>query len=135
MRKNVAKKRIIGLDALKFIAITLVVIYHCFPGALTGGFLAVEMFFVISGFLMAQKLLRDKHKESKKFGTFKNFLKFVWDRLKRFLPTLLFCMILTLSLAYFADPDLLTAARPNTLYATTFSTNIMSIINGNTYEN
>ena len=65
MRKSVAKKRIIGLDALKFFAITLVVIYHCFPGALTGGFLAVEMFFVISGFLMAQKLLRNKHKEGK----------------------------------------------------------------------
>jgi peptidoglycan/LPS O-acetylase OafA/YrhL len=135
MRKSVTKKRIVGLDALKFVAITLVVIYHCFPGALTGGFLAVEMFFVISGFLMAQQLLRDKHKAGKKFGTFKNFLKFVWDRLKRFLPTLLFCMILTLTLAYFADPDLLTAARPNSLYAATFSTNIMSIINGSTYEN
>ena len=52
----------------------------------------------------------------------------------RFLPALVFCIILTLSLAYFVDPDMLTRARPNTLYAATFTTNIMSIINGSSYE-
>ena len=129
------KRRIVGLDTLRFVAIVLVVIYHCFPGVLTGGFVAVELFFVLSGFLMGQKLLREYRKEGEKFGGFKGFFRFLWERLKRFLPTLLFCVILTLSLAFFADPDLLTAARPNTLSAMTFMTNITSIINGGTYEN
>ena len=128
-------KRIVGLDALKCFAIVLVVIYHCFPGVLPGGFLAVEIFFAVSGFLIGWKLIRTSQEEGAKFGGIKSFGKFVWGRLKRFYPVLLFCMILTLSLAYFADVDLLTAARPNTLYAGTFTTNIMSIINGHTYEN
>ena len=130
MKKSVAKRRIVGLDALRFVAIVMVVIYHCFSGVLPGGFIAVEIFFGISGFLMGQKLLRAYRKEGDKFGGPKSFLKFVLERLKRFLPTLVFCVVLTLSLAYFANPDLLTAARPNTLYAMTFSTNIASIVNG-----
>ena len=135
MTKSVKKRHIIGLDTLRFVAITMVVIYHCFPGILTGGFIAVELFFAISGFLIGQKLLREYGREREKFGSFKGFFKFTWGRLKRFLPTLLFCVILTLSIAYFTDPDLLTSARPNTLSAMTFSTNIMSIVNGSTYEN
>ena len=135
MSGSIKKRRIVGLDALRFVAITMVVIYHCFPGILPGGFIAVEMFFAISGFLIGQKLLRTYRKEGEKFGNFKAFIGFVWGRLKRFLPTLVYCVILTLSLAYFTDPDLLTMARPNTLSAMTFSTNIASIVNGSTYEN
>ena len=129
------RRRIVGLDALRCIAIALIVVYHCFPNVLTGGFLAVELFFVVSGFLMGQKLIRLNRREGARFGGLKSFGRFLWGRLKRFWPMLLFCMILTLSLAYFADLDLLTAARPNSLYAVTFSTNIMSIVNGSTYEN
>lgn len=135
MNKGVKKRRIIGLDTLRFFAITMVVIYHCFPGVLPGGFIAVELFFVISGFLIGQKLLRQYRKEDKNFGGFKGFFKFLWERIKRFLPTLLFYIIIILTLAYFADPDLLTSARFNTLSATTFSTNITSIVNNSTYEN
>ena len=135
-KKTPAKRgRILGLDALRFFAIVLIVIYHCFKDVLPGGFIAVEIFFAVSGFLMGQKLLRMRREEGAKFGGLKSFVKFVWGRLKRFLPTLIFVMVLALSLAYFADPDILTAARPNSLAAATFSTNIMSIINGSTYEN
>ena len=125
---------IFGLDSLRFLAITLVVIYHCFSNVLPGGFIAVEIFFVLSGFLIAQKLIREKKRAGKKFGTIRGFFKFLKNRLIRFLPALLFCIILTLTLAYFVDTDMLTRARPNTLYASTFTTNIMSIINGSSYE-
>lgn len=135
MKSMGKQKRIIGLDALRCFAIVLIVIYHCFPGMLTGGFLAVEVFFVISGFLIGQKLMRTSWKEGAKFGGFKSFMGFLWGRLKRFYPTLLFCMILTLSLAYFADTDLLTGARGDSLAAGTFTTNIASIMTGSTYEN
>ncbi len=131
----ISHKRIIGLDTLKLIAIILIVVYHCFPGILPGGFLAVDIFFVISGFLIGQKLFRTQEKEKKKFGKPKSFLKFIGERLQRFLPTLIYCMVITLSLAYFANPDLLTNARQNSLYAATFSTNIASILTKSTYEN
>ena len=127
--------RIVGLDTVKFIAIVLIVVYHCFPGLLPGGFLAVDIFFVISGFLIGQKLFRKKDKEAERFGGPKSFLKFVGERLRRFLPSLIFCMIVALSLAYFANPDLLTNARQNSFFALTFSTNIAAVVTESTYEN
>ena len=133
-RSVAAAKKIFGLDSLRFLAISLVVIYHCFSGVLPGGFVAVEVFFVLSGFLIGQKLIREKKGEGRGFGTFKGFFRFFKNRIIRFLPALIFCMILTLTLAYFVDVDMLTRARPNSLYAVTFTTNIMSIINGTSYE-
>ena len=134
MKKSVTK-RIFGFDTLRFVAITLIVIYHIFPGVLPGGFLAVETFFALSGFLICQKLIRSKRKEGKNFGTAKSFINYFWNRLVRFLPTLLFSIILILTLAYFANPDLLTGARPNSLSAVTFTTNIVALKTGVTYEN
>ena len=134
MKKSVTK-HIFGFDTLRFVAITLIVVYHVFPGALPGGFVAVESFFVLSGFLICQKLMRSKKKEGKNFGTAKSFINYFWNRLARFLPTLLFSIILILTLAYFAEPDLLTASRQNSLSAVTFTTNIVALRTGATYEN
>jgi len=117
------KPHIVGLDSLRCFAIIMIIIYHCFPGTLTGGFIAVELFFLISGFLIGSKLIREP-----------NNRKFLPTRILRLLPPLLICMIITLTLAYFADPDLLVKARPNSLYALTFSTNLANIINGTSYE-
>ena len=43
-----------GLDALRAIAVLAVVIYHVDPGLLPGGFIGVDVFFVISGFIIAK---------------------------------------------------------------------------------
>lgn len=127
------KARIFGLDSLRLAAIILIIIYHCFSGFLPGGFVAVEIFFTLSGFLMGLKLIRDFANKDRAKGI-KGFLKFLFSRLGRLFPALLLCMIVTLSIAYFTDLDLLTSARQNSLYAATFSTNIMSIVNGSSYE-
>ena len=47
------KSQIPGLDSLRGIAIMGVVGYHLFPGLLPGGFLGVNLFFVLSGYLIA----------------------------------------------------------------------------------
>lgn len=123
---------IVGLDSLKFFAIILIVIYHLFPNLLPGGFITVEIFFVISGFLIARSLL-SRHTDSERHGP-RAFLSFFGSRLGRLFPPLLLCMILTLSLAFFTNPDLLTSARPDSLYAATFSTNIANILTDASYE-
>lgn len=79
-----------GLDGLRALAVTLVVVYHLFPGALPGGFIGVDVFFAISGFLITSLLLR----EADRSGTIR-LGRFWRRRARRLLPalgaTLLIC--------------------------------------------
>lgn len=119
---------LIGLNSLRGIAIVLIVVYHLFRGVLPGGFVAVEMFFGISGFLIASKLLKEQYDGGVKYG------RFIWTRLKRIMPALLLCVLVTLSLGNFVDADMMTGARENTLGAVSFSTNFLEIWRGGGYE-
>ena len=50
------------LDGIRAIAVLLVIICHGFPNILPGGFIGVDIFFVISGFLITSILLNDCEK-------------------------------------------------------------------------
>lgn len=79
-----------GLDALRGIGITGIVLYHLFPSIFPGGFLGVPLFFVLSGYLM---FLTSEN--SWKRGTFRvgSYYK---KRLKKIFPPL-FAMIMVVS--------------------------------------
>src|SRR5205814_9709738 len=47
------------LDGLRAIAVYLVVLFHVGNGKFTGGYVGVDVFFVLSGYLVTQLLLRD----------------------------------------------------------------------------
>ena len=123
-------KKLVGINSLRFFAIALIVIYHLFHEFLPGGFIAVEIFFCLSGFLVANKLAKTVLDE----GNFK-YGKFILGRFKRLYPTLLFCVLLTLACGLVVNPDILTGARTNTLAALTFTTNFLQIFTGGAYEN
>jgi peptidoglycan/LPS O-acetylase OafA/YrhL len=119
-------RRLVGIDSLRFFAVAFIVTYHLFREFLPGGFIAVEVFFCVSGFLIISKLIRQQD--------FRYFT-FIKGRLKRLYPTLLICVLLTLIATLFVNPDVATGARVNSATALTFSTNIAELITGGNYEN
>ena len=52
MKEQKKKRHIEGMDALRGFAILGVVLYHVMPGRFPGGFLGVNMFLVLSGYLI-----------------------------------------------------------------------------------
>jgi peptidoglycan/LPS O-acetylase OafA/YrhL len=70
------------LDGLRGIAATMAVMFHAYPTVLTGGYIGVEIFFVISGFLIGMILL-----QSTADGSF-TFSEFYSRRVRRIFPAL-----------------------------------------------
>lgn len=78
------------IDGLRALAVLSVVIFHFFPQLLSRGYLGVDIFFVISGFLIAMQLLNAKEPTLKK--KLKSFYK---RRIKRLFPALFVFLTLT----------------------------------------
>ena len=75
------------IDGLRSIAVLSVVIFHFFPQLLINGYLGVDIFFIISGFLISFQLL-NAFSSNKKFTLIiKLFYK---KRIKRLFPALFF---------------------------------------------
>jgi peptidoglycan/LPS O-acetylase OafA/YrhL len=71
------------IDGLRAIAVMLVVNYHAFPQALPGGFIGVDIFFVISGFLITGIIAREL--ERQRFSLMVFYLR----RIRRIFPALI----------------------------------------------
>lgn len=82
------------IDGLRAVAVIPVIVFHAFPSHLPGGFAGVDVFFVISGFLITSIIIKDYNLQSFEF------LKFWKRRIRRIIPALLFMAftVLTLSL-------------------------------------
>lgn len=75
------------IDGLRGVAVLLVVAYHAFPKALKGGILGVDIFFVISGFLISTIIFVSLERNSFSFANFYG------RRIRRIFPTLLLVLI------------------------------------------
>jgi peptidoglycan/LPS O-acetylase OafA/YrhL len=81
------------IQGLRAIAVLAVVIFHIVPFGLTGGYLGVDMFFVISGYVISLKIRNEI--QHQRFS----LLQFYHDRMKRLLPVLLLMLLVTTLLA------------------------------------
>lgn len=108
------------IQGLRGIAVLLVVIYHT-GVALPGGYIGVDIFFVISGFVITQLMLREF------FATGQiNLANFFERRIRRILPAVAFAIIGTLTLSIFAmspfgeQQQVAQTARASSLFAANF---------------
>lgn len=84
------------VDGLRAIAVLAVIGYHAFPGIVTGGFVGVDVFFVISGFLISSFILNGI-----RAGTF-SFADFYVRRIRRIFPALILVLCTTLAFGWAA---------------------------------
>ena len=83
-----------GLDGLRALAVVAVLLYHAGLPWIPGGFLGVEVFFVISGYLITSLLLAEWHARGRVD------LKAFWlGRARRLLPALYLVLAVTLAFA------------------------------------
>ena len=89
-----------SLDGLRAVSVIAVILYHANVSWLPGGFLGVEVFFVVSGFLITSLLLEER------FHTGRIDLRQFWiRRARRLLPALYFLLVVVslLALAFYGD--------------------------------
>ena len=109
------------LDGLRAFAIILVLGFHAFPEFIPGGFIGVDIFFVISGFLISSIILMHLHN-----NTF-SFIDFYGNRIRRIFPALTIVLLLCLCFGWFfmssfIDLDML---GKHVAAGSTFLTNII----------
>jgi peptidoglycan/LPS O-acetylase OafA/YrhL len=84
------------IDGLRAIAVVSVIVFHAFPSVLPGGYIGVDIFFVISGFLITSIIEREIADHSFSIKSF--YLK----RIKRLFPALIVVLSATLLFGWVA---------------------------------
>lgn len=89
-----------AIDGLRAIAVTSVIVFHLWPRMLPGGFTGVDIFFVISGFVVTASLI------GKQFAGIREFAAYFYARrLMRIMPALIAMLLVTLLAAQLFIPD------------------------------
>ena len=113
-----AGTRLPGLDGLRALAVLAVIAFHQRLSAFPGGFLGVDVFFVLSGYLITDLLVaqRDRvgHLDLRGFWA---------RRVRRLLPALAVLLVVVTAATAIIEPDQLTALRKALIAAVTYSSN------------
>jgi peptidoglycan/LPS O-acetylase OafA/YrhL len=99
-RATLASTYIPAIDGLRAIAVFAVVLYHLGIKWLPGGFLGVDLFFVISGYVITRVIL-----DSIQSANGLDLREFYYARVRRLLPGLLILIVVTTVLAATIAPD------------------------------
>lgn len=105
------------IDGLRAFAVIAVVVYHVFPRWLPGGFCGVDVFFVISGFLITRQISRREI----------SFVSFYTRRVRRLAPALLCVLLATVGAGLlFLLPNEISALGMACFAGATFLSNVFS---------
>jgi len=117
-----------ALDGIRAIAVLAVLVFHGNPNWLPGGFLGVDVFFVLSGFLITSILLR----EIETTGRIA-FKRFYMRRARRLLPALLLVLLVSAVLVLFFAHDAAARLREDIVASLFYVTNWVNIFHGQSY--
>lgn len=118
-----------SIDGLRAIAILAVFIFHLHPEWLPGGFVGVDVFFVLSGYLITSVITAEQEKESFSLG------KFYQRRIARLLPAFLIMAAATMVAAFFIYPAQDLASTGESLAAAAASViNLRLMLQGGYFE-
>ncbi len=124
------KKRSVSLDFIKGIAIIAVVLYHYGGAYAPYGYLGVDVFFVVGGFLLIKSLYRQFQEESF------NYWKFIFRKLVRLWPLIILACILAMIIGFFVMlPDDYENLSESVIASSVFSNNILQCITTKNYWN
>ncbi len=122
------RRRVRSLDGLQGVAVLAVMLFHTASSPLGGGFLGVDVFFTLSGFLIAGILVRQWDQSGK------ILLAAFWLRRARRLAPALLLLLAALAMARLAIPQLQSSLwRMDILAALTYTTNWFQIVSGGDY--
>ena len=117
-----------GLDGIRAVAVAAVLLFHLPARLLPGGFLGVDVFFVLSGFLITTLLLGELESTGGlRFGQF--YLR----RARRLLPALFAVLIVSGVLVLTVARDAASVFREDAIAAVTYTTNWWYILDARTY--
>ncbi|EPU7769077.1 acyltransferase family protein [Staphylococcus pseudintermedius] len=107
-----------GLDGVRAVAVIAIIIYHLNPQWLSGGFLGVDTFFVISGYLITSLLLTEYHNTGKI-----ELMSFWLRRVKRLIPAVLFLVMGVIVLSLIFMPTEIQKVRADSIAAIFYVSN------------
>jgi peptidoglycan/LPS O-acetylase OafA/YrhL len=117
-----------GIDALRALAVLAVFFYHSGVGWMPGGFLGVDVFFVISGYLITSLLLREFRR-----GGHVRLGRFWLRRARRLLPAVGVLIAVTMVLAAIAEPDRIDQLRGDAIASLAYFANWHFVLGHQSY--
>jgi peptidoglycan/LPS O-acetylase OafA/YrhL len=122
--------RIVALDGLRGLAVALVVVYHFAPDVLPAGFLGVDVFFVLSGFLITTLALGE-HERSGSIAVG----AFFGRRARRLLPAAIACVVAVTVTAVLLQPAAdRQPLRGEAMASLLYGANWWSVVQGSSYQ-
>jgi peptidoglycan/LPS O-acetylase OafA/YrhL len=117
-----------GIDALRALAVLAVFFYHSAVGWMPGGFLGVDVFFVISGYLITSLLLREFRR-----GGHVQLGRFWLRRARRLLPAVGVLIAVTMVAAAIVEPERIDQLRGDAIASLAYFANWHFILGHQSY--
>ncbi|WP_073250085.1 acyltransferase family protein [Cryptosporangium aurantiacum] len=118
-----------GLDGIRALAVGAVIVYHLGAGWLPGGFLGVDLFFVLSGFLITTLLVTRASPDGRV-----DLVDFAVRRVRRLLPAALVMVAVVAAVAAFTLPSYrLGALRLDGVWTVLQAANWRFVVSGQSY--